>query len=1013
MVALTAKTLSLPHLSLSRTSSPSRSTTPAPASASVPSAPPTPSTAPTSPSFFSSLDRHKSKSTSPTPRPVALGSDDDVDASRLSPIEPPLPPESDKLRRSSFGASLSASFSSSRSSSSPATATKSSTIPAGLSLTPASAHLLSSSAAQGGGSTAGPPAGGHTTATATAAAASGGFKPLQAAIAKSAGVVKDKRGALLMRSKSSDRAHEGVVAASHPDAATTTIKKKGVMGTVRGLALGQSVSQPAQSRAAASGSTPAATVVPLTHAHSGATTPTLAESGASSLASSSTAAPGGARASTAPHVHQLAESHVSQISLRMSEMVNKVFMPSAHGTAGQQADKLEGAFFVPSSAVQEATGGKGRPCPRVVKSREFGETLVAELHAANHDSYLLRTILRSSVLKALSLFLSRLSALLLVPSSPTDASFAVPLAVAASRDPKLQESDSHFAAQFPLALRYNLHIVRCATTVKRYLVDLASERAFPAFVDETLRPWRAKLTELVARVMNPVVASYKLAVVEACNRSRTEGREGDVVGAHAASGGAAARGRANSSERGARSLSLGRSSTPVPLSLTSATGSGPGGGGPGGGGGGGGPGAGGAASSSLLHGPSWLQDVTTVFDVCARLFARLDAKTDTDRWAVGIAIAATWKGMLGCSARVISRDGTVPASAAAAASTATMATTANPAATAVPAPVKNRLLGGVKKTPSPPPSPPLGPVPLGSSSTATAPGSSTVASSATIAFVRLIADLELFEHRLVAFLSATISSPAAVFHPSAAPVDPCPGAPQCGLCKTGRTFDPESDSSDDDDGGQTHGGGPPGHESRLALSAMREAMQALSSMIVVVRASRDLDILERALKADTMTAAATTTTKTTADTKSTGAPLTPSDLFALGPAKPSLPPPPPPPSTVTVVSPGPAHPECPTLRSAIVDLHPLILVHLVVSRVPSALRFRLPHDVWQLAGGWDEYASELRGFAAGEEWAVEVAYEVRGEVARVRDTASGLSDVEDKALRVLVETVDRVSRDAV
>ncbi|GAA5881248.1 hypothetical protein JCM16303_004863 [Sporobolomyces ruberrimus] len=999
MVALTAKTLGLPHLSLSRTSSPSRSN-------SLNSNPPTPSsnnpsptsTAPTSPavgntptstSFFS-LDRKRSKSTSPKNRPV-----DNLGPVEVAPLPPSAPSanstlqpaesvDKDKVRRTSFGASLSAFSNPSARSISPAT--RSSTLPAGLSLTPASAQLLSAqehTVAVGGG-------GGTPTGL-----TNGGFKPLQAAIAKSAGVVKDRGGALLMRSKSSDRA-EGIAAAAvaanlaEGAGASAATKKKGVMGTVRGLALGQSVSQPAQSRSNGGGGNAASTLhhpVPVRSSssllpppHSGSTTP--------SHDSQSISRPNS-------QVHQLAESHVSQISLRMSETVNKVFMPSAHGIAGQQADKLEGTFFVPSSAVQEATGGKGRPCPRVMKSREFGEMLVTELQAAVHDSYLLRTILRSSVLKALSLFLSRLSALLLVPSSPNDPAFNVPLSLSLSKDPKNQESDGHFASNFPLALRYNLHIVRCAITVKQYLLEVAArggnEGGMPSFVEETLRPWRGKLTELIGRVMNPVVASYKAAIVEACKKSRIEG---GIIGTDGAA--AASRGRANSGGGGisalglnvnprsatqGRSLSIGRSSTPVPLALSSTSTTGGGG----------------------STGPAWLQEAGAIFDVCSRLFARLEAKTDTDRWAVGVAIAATWKGMLGCSARIISEDGLVTPGTGSAPSTST----SHPAL-AVPPPVKNRLLGGVKKTPSPPPSPPLPPVNLGVLPALN--GSSSGPSPATVAFVRLISDLELFENRLTTFLTSTLSSPRVVFHPSAAPVDSCPGAPSCGLCKTGRTFDEESDSSDEDaDDAQGGSAGAPGKESRLALSAMREAMQALSSMIIVVRASRDLKVIEEALQVDSPPGSS--------PQKPSNAPLTPSDLFALGPAKPtssstntSATP-----SAASAALPGPAHPLCPTLRSAIIDLHPLILLHLVLSRLPRSLPFRLPHEIWALRGGWDEYENELRGFAAGEEWAGEVAWEVRGELVKTRQQqggGEGLTEREKESLKVLEETVERVSRDS-
>ncbi|GAA5935035.1 hypothetical protein JCM1841_000101 [Sporobolomyces salmonicolor] len=929
MVAHKTKTLSLPHLSLSRTSANSRTSTPTTTPTST-----TPTPTDDTPPFAPPFDRKKSKSSSPKPRIL----------DPLLPLEKSLSrdPLKDKdKRRSSFGASLST-FSSAGGPRSSSPAPKSPSTPAGLTLTPAS----------------GIGAGGRSISeSSTSGGVGGGLKPLRAVIAKSVaanGHGGDAGGPLPVRSKSSDRFEEKE-------------RKKGVMGAVRGLALGHSVSQPGSSRSASSGLGTGGGAHEGLVSSAGAGSPVFGGG-----ATPGTATPSVAASSTAgqPQLHQLAESYVSKVSLRLGEAVNRVFLPGQGGVAGAQADKLEGIFFVGAAAAQGAFGGKGRASPRVVRSREVGELVFSELQAALHDHYLLRTLLRSSVLKALSLFLTRLSALLLVPSSPSEPLFLAPLSLSSPLSSSSKDPDFLFASHFPLPLRYNLHIVRCASEVKRHLLRVADPaNEFPSFVEETLRPWRVKLGELIARVMGPVVAGYRLAVSEACAKARVEGASADGnEGAGAAAGGEALGLQVPkpSATSQLRSLSLGR----------------------------GAPAAAGSTPSSADHlhavaaaGPSWLREATAVLDVAAKLFVRLDAKGDADKWAVSIATAAVWKGMLGCAARVISAPEDESTAQVVVAPQPTAASTA-----------RNRILGGAKKTPSPPASPDLPSVDLA------APASSikrlSPPASSAIAFVRLISDLELLEQCLCAFLTASLSSPSTVFAPAAPPPGACPGGGACGLCKTGRTFDPESDSSSDEDDELPQRGLAAGRESRLALSAMREAMQALSAMIVVVRASKDLHVLGAALSSSSTAVAAP-------------APLTPSALFALPPS----PSPSPhttttalPSTSVTLTSLSPVNSHCATLHSALLELPPLILLHLVLSRVPRTLGVRLPHELWALRGGWREYEGELRGFAAGEEWAGEVGWEVRGEVARVEGerTEERWTEREREAVAVLKAALAKV-----
>ncbi|GAA5877384.1 hypothetical protein JCM8547_003016 [Rhodosporidiobolus lusitaniae] len=970
MIGLKSKTLSLPHLSLSRTSSPSRKdgsqpTTPVltPLNTSTPGS--------SAPSSASSINYTPPTSTAASPnlKPKRSNSPKSraVDAEAK---EGKLP------RRSSIGASIAA-FTS-RSSSPPTAPTGDSSVPpsisvpSGLTLTPAT----TTSALSSGRSSSGDKS---------------GLRPLRSL----SGIGK-------VRSKSSDRAHEvaGAPAVVGGGAVPAAAKEKrtGVMGIARrGLALSQqgaarSSSVPAGGSTGSALNSPAATPGTTSPVFgSGAATPAqayaMANGGSAPPVQQQVLTPVATSGGGGVQLHQLAESYVGKVSLRLGEAVNKVFLPIPTGPGGipiKEQERLEAPYG------GTAAGWKGRSAPRVARSREVGELISTELQAALHDPYLLRTLLRSSVLKALSLFLTRLSALLLLPS-PSDPALSPALFSAPT---SVKEADN-----LPLPLRYNLQVVRCAYEVKRSLQVVADPAAgFPAFVEETLRPWRAKLAELIGRVMTPLVGSARLLVGEICGRARLEGVVGGN-GVEALHGASLAvnvlsvpvAGVRQSATSQLRSLSLGRAS-PAPGSgaLTPTTGSF------------GAPTAA-AAAAAATAGPSWLRDLSSVLDAFARLVAHLECGRDADKWLVSVGTAVIWKGMLNCSARTIGIVGV-----------SSSPTTANGAAEGPLSPplasaTKKGFLGGVtvKKTPSPPASPPLPTVELASAATAAASATARLASAPSavvtfpspsdVAFVRLLSDLELLEARLRSFLSSSLSNASFVLSPAAPPAQSCPGGPSCGLCRTGRTFDDESSDSEDDEdephNNLRHDNGKrrdPGRESRLAHAAMREAMQALSGLVVVVRASRDPEVIRRALEDAPMEHKEDEKDGKEKMEQENGEekPMTPSALFATLSAPPSAPA-----AATTAASSSTSltllppisclSPHCPTLHSALLELPPLLLLHLLASRFPPSSGFRLPHDLWTLRGGWDEYASELRGFGAGEEWAAEVAWEVGGEVERV------------------------------
>ncbi|KAM0790245.1 hypothetical protein ACM66B_005553 [Microbotryomycetes sp. NB124-2] len=659
--------------------------------------------------------------------------------------------------------------------------------------------------------------------------------------------------------------------------------------------LQQSISQPPLSRAKGNGTGTAATGGNNT----GKRSPPMPASG------TVTPSLGGTRA---PALHNLEESYVGKVSLKLGEAVNKIFLPGG---------PTDVAF-------------KGRPAPKVNKTVEFADMIAQELQAALHDTYLLRTLLRSSVSKSLSLFLTRLTTLLL----PTEAMGPPPMTG--------KEADT-----LSPALRFNLQVVQCAYQVKVALLR-ASHAPAPSFVGDALRPWAEKLGEVMARVMNPLITSIRISVSLICGKARLGETAETAAGASSASGTSTPTLGVSAGHKhgGVRSLApaISRPSTP---------------------------------QGPFQQGPAWLRELSGVLEGTAKMLSRLDCGADADKWLVSVGTHAIWKGMLSLAARKLPDCEEQQQGAA--------LTSSHSVSSASTGSSKTSLFKSTKRNGSPPGggSPPLHPAHLSA-------GTTSSTSPATVAFVRLIGELELLEQRLQLFMHVLSSQPKV--DPSTLHIG-CQDVSKCGLCKTGRQFDAES-SDDEDEEEIAQAGG-------LAQYAMREAMQALSAMVVVVRASRQVDVLREALLLDGF-ASDGQAVKTVGETKSSAelTPLTPMALIngtapvvvdtahqtrvAATPAENK--------STAPIV-------VCPTLARALAELPVLILLHLLASRLPSSIPFKLPHELWNI--DWRSYEKELRTFQAGEEWTPEVAWEMATQINGVFEaikTDDPRVKVDDKGL---------------
>lgn len=206
---------------------------------------------------------------------------------------------------------------------------------------------------------------------------------------------------------------------------------------------------------------------------------------------------------------------------------------------------------------------------------------------------------------------------------------------------------------------------------------------------------------------------------------------------------------------------------------------------------------------------------------------------------------------------------------------------------------------------------------------------------------KLACEVEMFESILETFVASLLPSRSSAWDghavdaagdPNAAP---CSRKKACPICR-GRYIPLDLDDSDD--------------EEALPREAMQEAMTALSSFIVILRA------------------------------------------FAVDPA---------PVTTmlraVEAVDDLSLAPElCPNLIRALDTSPPLVLLQEIVSRIPRAYGFRFPHELWSTT--WRDFESTMKGFHTGEEWVGEIGWELLKEAKRVHATLLREEDGDEKAV---------------
>ena len=506
----------------------------------------------------------------------------------------------------------------------------------------------------------------------------------------------------------------------------------------------------------------------------------------------------------------------------------------------------------------------------------------SELHLAVNDQYLLRSLLRSAVLKSLSIFLSRLESLMISPT-------AEPTILYVAKSVKEAENP-------PLIQRYSFLVLRSAWELRKGLLKACSnsvradgkEEEMPKFVNDTLAPWITKVELLANKLWSPMLAAIKDEATKlVVHRGHDEGLSSmNSAAAHLAVPG---------SSNGPRSLSFTRSAnTHSTSNLLGAS----------------------VVPASASHPAcAYLKDLGSLLSATSRTFAWLSgADSEIQKWKVSIGSSVIWKMLLAASSTTFEHqpDNQLRRHLTPPLGTAHLATdAAPPAKRSMSAMGMVRLRGSNapsgKRSPSPP---------------------------RVLAGTKLVTEMEAFESILEKFVASLLIHPhephaSAHINPNEAA---CSRGKDCAVCK-GRYIPLDVEDSDD--------------EEALPREAMQEAMTALSSFIVILRAfASEAQPVRTLLKA-----------------------IAAVDDIAL------------------------ASDVCPNLIRALDTIPPLVLLQMVVARIPSYYGVRLPHELWSTT--WKDYEQTMKGFHTGEEWVGEVGWELLKEVRRVHERLTKEHEAEE------------------
>lgn len=345
--------------------------------------------------------------------------------------------------------------------------------------------------------------------------------------------------------------------------------------------------------------------------------------------SSGNGASAGGTGSTTPALQGTPDpSHLSNYSLKLSELVNQSLAPTVPG-----AQSTAGGSSVVSAAMHAPGRGSipkldqimydGRKLPSKAKFQAIAQLLVTELrYAASVDAYLLRAVSRAS-LKALTLFASRIDALL-VPATKEPGLFTMP-------------STAKDGIHLSSALEYNIGLATLTWIVEDALEDCIEGDArnnlpgMPGFVSEILTPVRKRMETTILHVVQPVLASVKTSLTGCLAKSL----------------------RSPFASLGSPALtpSISLESPLLPPSPDNLTQNAP---------------ANTKAASeptpSVAPATNWVKELQGRLDGCRKLLVpRIEARTsqDGEGWFISVAVHLIWKGLFFLSARSVEPGSTV------------------------------------------------------------------------------------------------------------------------------------------------------------------------------------------------------------------------------------------------------------------------------------------------------------------------------------------------------------------
>lgn len=308
-------------------------------------------------------------------------------------------------------------------------------------------------------------------------------------------------------------------------------------------------------------------------------------------------------------------SHLAQFSLKLSELVNRAFVPctggivatssSSGGLAGAAKNAAAMSSVVSYQGIPSLSSVSydGKKLPNKALIVEIAKTVVVELeYASSVDPYLLRAASRSA-LKALTLFANRFDSLLISPS----------------KDPSVLTipSTAKEGLHIPPGLEFNLGLVTL-----EWIVEDALERCIegppgsvyegmPHFVSEILTPVRKKMEGTILHTIQPVISNAKASLTLCLSKAVPMPFSGF---GHALSP--------------VISASVSESGPPTPSGLMS-------------------PG-----SPPL----SWLRELEGRLEGCRRLLVpRIEERCgqDGEGWFISVAIHVIWKGLLILTSRTM------------------------------------------------------------------------------------------------------------------------------------------------------------------------------------------------------------------------------------------------------------------------------------------------------------------------------------------------------------------------